>query len=627
MKKALILLFLFLGYRSFSQADYSLPYVDISKILFADTIVDKMSYAYSPVNPWQKNFEKLVFIRTGNKIINIPPAKISQKIIVRFNIFNSADSTTAIFFFPGFYFDKITLYEQNGNGLVNLPGILPHNNDSIGYRLIFLPAHDSATLLAELHQVKTYTNTLRPRLINSIYLPSYIIQLHQQRHSLDDATYIFAGLFLMMILFSMANYLQGNNPDFLYYSGYAFFCAAMLFTKSHYAQQANTTNYFFEAYLDFILQSTGLVFYMIFMQKFLETRRQYPFIHKLYSIGILLLSVSILVYSYLHFFSADYSFEYAVEMGTKILLLVMILIFIAYSAKKWDDKLLRFIVGGNFFLFIFSILSQAFIFYNWRLNVPSIFNSALFYYEFGLFLELVFFLMGLSYKNRKLIIEQTKERERLKLENERKEFEKQLAVVTAQQDERNRISTDMHDELGSGMTAIRLMSEIAKNKMKENTPKEIERISQSADDVLNKMNAIIWSMNSKNDSLGNLISYIRAYTTEYLEGTSVFCNVSIPDYIPEKELNGDKRRNLFLCVKETLNNMLKHSKATELNIDITVSEILTIKIYDNGMGIDLQKLRQFGTGLQNIDRRMKSISGEFTIENNKGTITTLNLPL
>jgi len=141
------------------------------------------------------------------------------------------------------------------------------------------------------------------------------------------------------------------------------------------------------------------------------------------------------------------------------------------------------------------------------------------------------------------------------------------------------------------------------------------------------MNAIIWSMNSKNDSLGNLISYIRAYTTEYLEGTSVFCNVSIPDYIPEKELNGDKRRNLFLCVKETLNNMLKHSKATELIIDITVSEILTIKIYDNGVGIDLQKLRQFGTGLQNIDRRMKSISGEFTIENNKGTITTLNLPL
>src|SRR4030095_12188304 len=120
----------------------------------------------------------------------------------------------------------------------------------------------------------------------------------------------------------------------------------------------------------------------------------------------------------------------------------------------------------------------------------------------------------------------------------------------------------------------------------------VEKISQSADDVLKKMNAIIWSMNSKNDSLGNLISYIRAYATEYLEGTSVQCNVNIPDHIHDLELSGDNRRNVFLCVKETLNNMLKHSKATQLVIDITADGILKIRIHDNGVGIDLQKLRQ-----------------------------------
>ncbi|HEY1870755.1 MAG TPA: histidine kinase, partial [Chitinophagaceae bacterium] len=209
----------------------------------------------------------------------------------------------------------------------------------------------------------------------------------------------------------------------------------------------------------------------------------------------------------------------------------------------------------------------------------------------------------------------------------RKEFEKQMAIITAQQDERNRISTDMHDELGSGMTHIRLMSEIAKNKMKQNTPPEIEKISQSADDVLNKMNAIIWSMNSKNDSLGNLVSYIRAYAIEYLEGTSVKCKVTIPERIPDHELAGDKRRNIFLCVKETLNNMLKHSQANELIIDITTDASLAIKISDNGIGIDLQNLRQFGNGLQNIDRRMKSIGGHFEIKNNNGTETILLLPL
>ena len=156
---------------------------------------------------------------------------------------------------------------------------------------------------------------------------------------------------------------------------------------------------------------------------------------------------------------------------------------------------------------------------NRKINLPGILSDSLVQYEIGLFIELLFFLMALTYKNRKQLIEQTKERERLKMENERKELEKQVAVMQAHQEERERISADIHDELGSGMTTIRLMSEIAKNKMKENVPVEIEKISNSANEVLNKMNAIIWSMNSSNDTLDSLISYIRVYAIEYLDAT------------------------------------------------------------------------------------------------------------
>ena len=383
-----------------------------------------------------------------------------------------------------------------------------------------------------------------------------------------------------------------------------------------------------EAYLDFIMQCAGIAFYMVFMQKFLSTRSKYPFLNRLYNAGIAGLIVSMLLFSYLYFFTNNFVLLNGVENATKIVLLGMMIVFLIYCVKQWKDKLLRYLFWGNLFYFFFAVFSQALILLGSAFNnLPAVFNSSLFYYEIGLFLELLFFLAGLSYKNRRQIIEQTRERERLKMENERKEFEKQMAIITAQQEERNRISTDMHDELGSGMTHIRLMSELAKSKMKQNTPVEIEKISQSADDVLNKMNAIIWSMNSRNDSLGNLISYIRAYSTEYLEGTSVKCTVSIPHDIPEKELNGDRRRNVFLCVKETLNNMLKHSGATELSIDILTNGALTIRIHDNGRGIDLQKIRQFGNGLQNIKRRMESIGGNFEIKNNNGTETILALPL
>jgi signal transduction histidine kinase len=364
------------------------------------------------------------------------------------------------------------------------------------------------------------------------------------------------------------------------------------------------------------------------MQRFLETKKNYPFLHGLYRSGIILLVLAISSYMFLHYFGHNFPLQNNIEAYTKVLLTGMTVVYVAYSFSKWEDKLLRYLTWGNLFLLIFVVLSQSFIaFLPKQADLPAFLSDSLFYYELGVFTELVFFLFGLSYKNRKRIIEQTQERERFKIENERKEFEKQMAVMAAQQEERNRISADMHDELGSGMTAIRLMSEIAKNKMKENTPTEIERISQSADDVLNKMNAIIWSMNSRNDSLGNLIAYIRSYSQEYFDITPIVCRVNIPEEIPDFEVTGDKRRNLFLCVKESLNNVLKHSKASKLIIDITIVNGLTITIHDNGVGINLDKLREFGNGLQNIDRRMRSIGGNFTIEKKDGTISTLQMPL
>ena len=211
----------------------------------------------------------------------------------------------------------------------------------------------------------------------------------------------------------------------------------------------------------------------------------------------------------------------------------MMVIFLVYAAKNWHHKLLRYLFWGNLLYLLFGLLSLVIVLRGQSIKFPGIFGDSLVLYECGLLIELIFFLMGLTYKNRTQLIEQTKERERLKTENERKELEKQVAVMQAHQEERERISADIHDELGSGMTTIRLMSEIAKNKMKENIPVEIEKISNSANEVLNKMNAIIWSMNSSNDTLDSLISYIRAYAIEFFDNTPVDCKVNMPEAIPD----------------------------------------------------------------------------------------------
>lgn len=560
---------------------------------------------------------------------NVDPVNIAKKILLRFSVANNTDSVSARYFFPGFYFKNVNLYEIKNEQLIPLPSVPPLVKDSVSFRLIRVPANDTITLLAEVFQVKTYNNRFAPRLIHPLYLEAHLSSLHNSNKTEALVTYIFCGLLIMMTLFSLASFFQGGNREFLYYAGFATFIGFMLFTKPFYLLRSYYRNFFFESYLDFILQCIAICFYMAFMMGFLVTRKNHPFLHKLYSYGIGGLIAAMIVFTGLHYGTDAFFWENVVENYiTKGALLMMIVVFLIYAAKRWNNRLLRYLFWGNLFYLIFSVISLLLIVMpDLRRDMPGLLKSALVFYELGLFIELSFFLAGLTYKNRQQIIDQTKERERLKMENQRKEMEKQLAVMAAHQEERDRISADMHDELGSGMTTIRLMSEIAKNKMKENVPAEIEKISASANDVLNKMNAIIWSMNSGNDTVDNLVSYIRAYCLEYLDGTPIHCRVNTPDIIEQKELTGDKRRNIFLCVKETLNNSLKYSQASEMRIDITVNHELKIRLADNGTGIDKEKLRQFGNGLKNIAKRMEKIGGHFSIENNSGTVTTLTLPL
>jgi signal transduction histidine kinase len=183
----------------------------------------------------------------------------------------------------------------------------------------------------------------------------------------------------------------------------------------------------------------------------------------------------------------------------------------------------------------------------------------------------------------------------------------------------------MHDDLGAGVTAIRLYSELAKKRLGNEVIPEIEKISSSANELLNNMNAIIWTMSSSNDTFHNMVAYIRSYAQEYFENTGINCHIYIEENIPNIAVSGEVRRNVYMVVKEALNNILKHSKATEVNISLKrEKEGLSLYIQDNGTGIDFEKLRRFGNGLINMKKRMEKMHILFSIENNNGTLVTLH---
>ena len=141
------------------------------------------------------------------------------------------------------------------------------------------------------------------------------------------------------------------------------------------------------------------------------------------------------------------------------------------------------------------------------------------------------------------------------------------------------------------------------------------------------MNTIIWTMTSSNDTIESLVAYLRTYAFEFFDNTNIECKFNLPSTIPRIELSGERRRNIFLAVKEALNNVLKHSKASRVQIDVAVTDRLIISIADNGLGIDFQNIRRFGNGLKNMQNRLENINGRFQIKNDSGTIAVFEIAL
>ncbi|HZG26258.1 MAG TPA: 7TM diverse intracellular signaling domain-containing protein [Chitinophagaceae bacterium] len=561
----------------------------------------------------------------GAYLRKIPGSLVPKAVYLKFVVQNSNDTAIGCYFLPGFYFKGIELYRLDAEGNIRK---LPHESgDPLGYRKIMIPPKQTTTYFAHLQFLKTSVNSLNPSLIRDYYQESFAARTQNLTKENNTITFILCGIMLMMIFYSIAVYFLNGNIEFLYYSGYAFSLGVMLFLKSYLFRAPSQLNYIFEGYLDFIIQSVGTFVYVAFLRKFINTRSDFPLLHKVLYLEQVLTVFGTLLFSYLYFFSDFYILQEWVKNLTKYMWAICMIFFVIYAINK-KNRLLNYLSTGIFCLLIGSLISLYFIQNSGTFrSLPPIFSNALIYYELGIVADLVLFLVALAYKNRTDIVNKTKEGERLKLQNERQEFEKQVAVLSAKQEERTRISADMHDELGSGVTAIRLMSEIVKSKMKEHTLPEIHKISNSANDLINKMNTLIWTMKSENDSLESLITYIRAYALEFFENTSIDCVVNIPYSIPQVELSGEKRRSIFLSVKESLNNVLKHSKAGKVMISYLISEKLVILILDNGVGIDLQNLRPFSNGLDNIKKRIEGIDGVYRIENLNGTGTRTTMEL
>jgi signal transduction histidine kinase len=187
----------------------------------------------------------------------------------------------------------------------------------------------------------------------------------------------------------------------------------------------------------------------------------------------------------------------------------------------------------------------------------------------------------------------------------------------------------MHDDLGAGLSSIRFLSEkVKRNVFSDVTKNDIEKMQLTSGELMEKMNEIVWAMSEKNDSLEDLLFYTRSYAKEYCEENSLDCNIRLPENIPVFFVRGEMRRNVFLTVKESLHNIVKHAGAQIVNIDVSIHDNLEIKINDDGKGFIGQHTRSVGgNGLRNMEKRITTIGGTIDLSSGQGLTVIIKVPM
>lgn len=186
----------------------------------------------------------------------------------------------------------------------------------------------------------------------------------------------------------------------------------------------------------------------------------------------------------------------------------------------------------------------------------------------------------------------------------------------------NNIQQDLHDELGGSLSIIRILSDLMSSKKlsQEEIANLSQKISGTASEAAQKMNTLIWALNTDNDSIANLCEYSRQYAVSFFEGTAIQIHFEEKLFQPDTTIHGTARKNMFLCFKEALNNVLKHAHATrvEIGFEMTANQRLIVSVQDNGNG--LQSNNQFGNGLKNMQQRMQAINGTATFSSSNGLL-------
>lgn len=215
---------------------------------------------------------------------------------------------------------------------------------------------------------------------------------------------------------------------------------------------------------------------------------------------------------------------------------------------------------------------------------------------------------------------------------ERRRYQLQLQRAEQQhalEQERARIAQDLHDDLGSSLTRLTLLSGLVK--ADKDNPEQVEvhagKLSLAADQTVRALEEIVWAVRPGSDTLQSLVDYIAHFANELFDGNTTRCRLDLPHDLPALPLPPDMRHNIFLIVKEALTNALKHAGAHEVQVHAKVyGRLIEFQVQDDGKGFAHETFAEGRrNGLGNMRRRAAAIGGTLNFDSKPGQGTRVKV--
>lgn len=542
---------------------------------------------------------------------------------------NTLDTITDYFYFGQFLECRLYTYE-----------IISFHRSESYLKDIFLDSKDFAFPVTFLPQsqyrVCIYLSGLNSALVKPLFFVAGTSSYHirslvsdqngltqYERLFVSNASLMLQGFLLSMLSFSIAYFFLTRKKVFGWYFLYILTTFLYIFHR-HYDFTSIGLFWHQIAFLrDSTWQPLSYMMYFLFAIHFVSFEQLSRPLHKLMKGMIALLALYLLVDLSLHF-THQFEIRSTFYNYFRYLMGIPSLVCIFWTLSL-NDRLAKILATGSLFMVGGALITMVVSFSFNRTGNPWL-DYHMIYMYIGIAIETMFFAIGLGYKNRLSDQAKLKAESNLQLERERANTEKLRTILETQNRERERVSMELHDDLGSSLASIKMLSEAAKTHT--NNKNILNRISLLSTETADSLRQIVWSMNPANYNLQELIRYLKNYFSEFCE----IHNLSFDFRSDVNDINVKMKpaqiRNIVLVIKETLNNISKHAQATHVLILITeVNGLLKIQISDNGKGLDFVNNEVSGNGLRSMKKRIEELKGKFELQNENGTTVFLKVPI